>query len=168
MYKAVKKAGVLMLVSAAFAQYGWAVTMDEMRGQTAYEQAFKSLDSNHDDKLSAAEAAKDGVFGKGGFAKADSNHNGSLSQQEFSSYKSTVDTAENKQAAEDSAITAKIKSKYLIEKNFSSFKVSVETKDNHVILSGFVDTADQKARAEHIARGVSGVKSVKNALEVKP
>ncbi len=145
-----------------------AVTLDEMRGQTPYQQAFGSLDANGDGKLSKAEAAKDSVFSKKGFAKADKNHNGSLSEEEFSGYKSAVDTGENKQLASDSAITSKIKSKYLIEKNFSSFKVSVETKDNNVILSGFVDTAEQKARAEKIARGVSGVKSVKNALEVKP
>jgi len=145
-----------------------AVTLDEMRGQTPYGHAFEQLDSNRDGALTPAEAGKDQAFAKGGFAKADSNRNGRLSEEEFAGYKSKIDTAENKQAAADSAITAKIKSKYLVEKNFSSFKVSVETKDNQVILSGFVETAEQKARAEKIARSVSGVKSVKNALEVKP
>ena len=75
---------------------------------------------------------------------------------------------ETKRAAKDSAITAKIKSKYLVEKNFSSFKVSVETKDGVVILSGFVKDEATKTRAEQIAKGVKGVKSVTNSLVVKP
>lgn len=145
-----------------------AVTIDEMRGEQApYAQAFKALDSDGNGKLSKKEATKDKDV-KNAFSKADKNHNGSLDQDEFAAYKSKVDNAENKQTAADSAITTKIKSKYLVEKNFSSLKVSVETKDNSVILSGFVDSEEQKARAEKIAMGVSGVKSVKNALVVKP
>lgn len=146
----------------------FAVTIDEMRGEQApYAQAFKALDSDGNGKLSKKEATKDKDI-KSAFSKADKNHNGSLDQDEFAAYKSKVDGAENKQAAADSAITAKIKSKYLVEKNLSSFKISVETKDNTVILSGFVDSAEQKARAEKIATSVDGVKSVKNALVVKP
>lgn len=146
----------------------FAVTIDEMRGeQSPYEQAFKGLDMDANGKLSKKEATKDKAF-KNAFAKADKNHNGSLDLDEFAAYKSKVDGAENKQAAADSAITAKIKSKYLVEKNFSSFKISVETKDNTVILSGFVDTAEQKTRAGKIARSVAGVKAVNNALVVKP
>lgn len=146
----------------------FAVTIDEMRGEQApYAQAFKALDSDGNGKLSKKEATKDKDI-KNAFSKADKNHNGSLDQDEFAAYKSKVDGAENKQTAADSAITAKIKSKYLVEKNLSSFKISVETKDNTVILSGFVDSAEQKARAEKIATRVGGVKSVKNALVVKP
>lgn len=153
----------VMLSTQAFA-----VTIDEMRGEQApYAQAFKALDSDGNGKLSKKEATKDKDI-KNAFSKADKNHNGSLDQDEFAAYKSKVDGAENKQAAADSAITAKIKSKYLVEKNLSSFKISVETKDNTVILSGFVDSAEQKARAEKIATSVDGVKSVKNALAVKP
>ncbi|MBF4992261.1 BON domain-containing protein [Methylophilus sp. QUAN] len=153
----------VMLNTQAFA-----VTIDEMRGEQApYAQAFKALDSDGNGKLSKKEATKDKDI-KNAFSRADKNHNGSLDQDEFAAYKSKVDGAENKQAAADSAITAKIKSKYLVEKNLSSFKISVETKDNTVILSGFVDSAEQKARAEKIATSVDGVKSVKNALVVKP
>lgn len=153
----------VMLSTQAFA-----VTIDEMRGEQApYAQAFKALDSDGNGKLSKKEATKDKDI-KNAFSKADKNHNGSLDQDEFAAYKSKVDGAENKQATADSAITAKIKSKYLVEKNLSSFKISVETKDNTVILSGFVDSAEQKARAEKIATSVDGVKSVKNALVVKP
>ncbi len=144
-----------------------AVSLEEMRGQSPYGQAFTGLDTNGDEKLSRTEAGADRDL-KAGFSQADKNKNGSLDQEEFSTYKSKVDTKENKQTATDSAITTKIKSQYLVEKNFSSFKVSVETKDQMVILSGFVDTAEQKARAGTIAKAVKGVKSVNNALVVKP
>lgn len=136
--------------------------------QNIYQREFKLLDADGNDKLSATEVKKDPIFDDGGFSKADKNHNGSLSQDEYATYKSKVQQKEAKQAASDGAITSKIKSKYLIEKNFKSFKVSVETKDGVVALSGFVDDEATKARAGQIAAGVKGVKSVSNGLVVKP
>ena len=115
-----------------------AVTVDEMH-QTGYQREFKLLDADSNGKLNAAEIKKDELFNEGGFAKADKNKNGSLSESEFSTYKSTVQQKESKRIAKDSAITSKIKSKYLLEKNFKSLDVSVETKDGVVVLSGFVD-----------------------------
>jgi hyperosmotically inducible periplasmic protein len=126
------------------------------------------LDVDNNEKLSAAEIKKDNLFNGGGFGKADKNHNGSLTKDEYATYKSAVQQKEAKQVASDSSITSKIKSKYLLEKGIKSFKVSVETKDGIVVLSGFVDTESAKMRAEQIAAGVSGVKSVKSALVVKP
>ena len=136
--------------------------------QTPYQNEFKLLDVDSDGKLSATEIKKDSTFDFAGFSKADKNHNGSLNQDEYATYKSAVQQQETKRAAKDSAITTKIKSKYLIEKNFSSFKVSVETKDGIVILSGFVKDEATKARAGQIASKVKGVKSVTNSLVVKP
>ena len=142
--------------------------MTDEINQSGYQREFKLLDVDGDGKLNASEIKKDSTFDDGGFAKADKGHNGSLSEDEFATYKSAVQQKEAKQAAHDSAITAKVKSKYLIEKNFRSFKVSVETKDSIVILSGFVDDEATKNRAEQIAASVKGVKSVKNGLVVKP
>jgi hyperosmotically inducible periplasmic protein len=136
--------------------------------QNMYQREFKLLDVDSNDKLSSAEIKKDPIFEDGGFGKADKNHNGSLTQDEYATYKSAVQQKEAKQTAHDSAITSKVKTKYLLEKNFRSFKVSVETKDSIVILSGFVDDQATKNRAEQIAAGVKGVKSVKNGLVVKP
>ncbi len=144
-----------------------AVTLDEMH-ETTYQREFKLLDADGNGTLNAAEVGKDSAYKDGGFGKADKNHNGGLSEDEFSTYKSAVQSREAKQAATDSAITTKVKSKYLIEKNFRSFKVSVETKDNIVILSGFVNDEATKVRAEQIAKTVKGVKSVSNGLVVKP
>ncbi len=142
--------------------------MTDEINQTGYQKEFKLLDVDGDSKLSATEIKKDKTFDFAGFSKADVNHNGSLNEDEYATYKSAVQQKEAKQAASDSAITTKVKAKYLIEKNFRSFKVSVETKDGIVILSGFVDDEATKTRAEKIAAGVKGVKSVKNGLVVKP
>lgn len=136
--------------------------------QNIYQREFKLLDSDGNSKLSVSEATNDPIFDGGGFNKADKNHNGSISQDEYATYKSAVQQKEAKQAAHDSAITSKVKANYLLEKNFRSFKVSVETKDGIVILSGFVDDEATKARAQRIAAGVKGVKGIKNGLVVKP
>jgi hyperosmotically inducible protein len=144
-----------------------AFSTDEIN-QNSLQRDFKLLDVDSDGKLSASEIKKDSMYDFSSFSKADKNHNGSLNYDEYSTHKSAVQQKEAKQAATDSAITTKIKSKYLVEKNFRSFKVSVETKDNIVILSGFVNDAATKNRAEQIAAGVKGVKSVKNGLVVKP
>ena len=144
-----------------------AITSD-MPDQNIYSKEFKLLDTDSNGKLSAAEIKKDELFDGGGFGKADKNHNGSLSKDEYATYKSKVQQKESKRVAADSAITSKIKSKYLVEKNFKSFDVSVETKDKIVMLSGFVDNQATKTRAEQIAAGVSGVKAVKNGIMVKP
>ena len=136
--------------------------------QANYQNEFNLLDVDKDGKLSATEIKKDSTFDFAGFSKADKNHNGSLNQEEYATYKSAEQQKETKRAAKDSAITTKVKSKYLIEKNFSSFKVSVETKDGIVILSGFVKDEATKVRAGQIAKSVKGVKSVTNSLVVKP
>ena len=145
-----------------------AASIDDMRGQNGYNNEFNLLDTDSNGKLSATEIKKDALFDGGGFAKADKNHNGSLNKDEYATYKSKIQQKETKQVASDSAITSKIKSKYLVEKNFKSFKVSVETKDGIVVLSGFVDDQATKTRAGQIAAAVKGVKSVSNGLVVKP
>jgi len=142
--------------------------MTDEINQSSYQREFKLLDADGNGKLSPSELKKDEVFDNGGFSKADKNHDGNLSEDEYINYKSAVQQKESKRIAKDSAITTKIKSKYLIEKNFRSFKVSVETKDGIVILSGFVNDEATKMRAEQIAKTVKGVKSVKNGLVVKP
>ncbi len=45
--------------------------------------------------------------------------------------------------------------------------ISVETSDGNVTLTGAVDTPEQKARAEEIAKSVYGVRAVNNLLLLK-
>ena len=53
---------------------------------------------------------------KVGFSNADNNHNGSLSEYEYATHKSAVQQKETKQTSRYSAITSKVKTKYLLKK----------------------------------------------------
>jgi osmotically-inducible protein OsmY len=69
---------------------------------------------------------------------------------------------------DDSAITAAVKSRFVDSKAVDAASISVETLNGTVMLSGFAKNADEKSSAESIARSVSGVKSVKNQIAVRP
>jgi len=77
--------------------------------------------------------------------------------------------AENRQDASDAAITGKVKSALAADVGLKTVtNINVDTdKGGVVTLKGKVDSADMKKRAEAVAKKVSGVKSVKNQLEVK-
>jgi osmotically-inducible protein OsmY len=68
---------------------------------------------------------------------------------------------------DDSVITTKIKALLAADDFLKSFKISVETRKGVVQLSGFVNTQDAVNKAGQIAKGVGGVKSVRNNLIVK-
>ena len=68
---------------------------------------------------------------------------------------------------DDSVITSRVKSALLGDEAVKSFAVSVETVKRVVQLSGFVNTAEQKAAAGRDAAGVAHVRSVQNDLIVK-
>jgi hyperosmotically inducible periplasmic protein len=68
---------------------------------------------------------------------------------------------------DNSMITSKIKSAYMQDPVVKGGDVSVESFKGTVMLSGFVDTPEQKARAEEIAAKTTGVVAVKNNLTVK-
>jgi osmotically-inducible protein OsmY len=68
---------------------------------------------------------------------------------------------------DDSVITTKIKSQLAADDFLKSFQISVESRKGIAQLSGFVDSQKAVDRAGQIARGVDGVKSVRNDLIVK-
>lgn len=68
---------------------------------------------------------------------------------------------------DDATITTKVKAKFVKDDTVKALQVNVETFKGVVQLSGFVDNGIQKARAEQIARGTSGVIDVKNNITVK-
>lgn len=68
---------------------------------------------------------------------------------------------------DSSAVTAKVKAKIVGEQALKGFDIKVETFKGVVQLSGFVDSKAAAAKAEELARSVTGVKSVKNDLIVK-
>jgi hyperosmotically inducible periplasmic protein len=67
---------------------------------------------------------------------------------------------------DDSTITAKVKTKLTGEKTSNLTKVGVKTVNGVVHLDGVVDSAQDKATAEDIARRVEGVASVVNDLQI--
>ena len=68
---------------------------------------------------------------------------------------------------DDSAITTKVKAAIFNDPSLKVFQITVETFKGEVQLSGFVDSSQSVSKAGEVARGVKGVKSVKNNLIVK-
>lgn len=68
---------------------------------------------------------------------------------------------------DDATITTKVKAAFVRDPMVKALDVNVDTFKSVVQLSGFVNTQDEKSRAEQIAAGIAGVSSVKNNLTVK-
>ena len=68
---------------------------------------------------------------------------------------------------DDSTITASVKAKLAADKIATLTRIDVDTTNRVVSLNGIVQSPDQKARAEQLASQVSGVKSVKNNLQIQ-
>lgn len=71
------------------------------------------------------------------------------------------------QTVDDSAISAKVKAAFVQDPGVRAVDVKVDTHLGAVQLSGWADTAAEKARAEEIAKAVPGVKSVDNKIALK-
>lgn len=69
---------------------------------------------------------------------------------------------------DDATITTKVKAQFVESKAVDAAAIKVETLDGTVMLSGFAKSSTERSSAESIARGVKGVKSVKNELAVRP
>ncbi|MGZ8193546.1 MAG: BON domain-containing protein [Methylobacter sp.] len=68
---------------------------------------------------------------------------------------------------DDTVITTKVKAAIVNEPTLSSAEINVETFKGVVQLSGFVRDSADVIRATEVARGVNGVKSVKNDIRLK-
>jgi hyperosmotically inducible periplasmic protein len=71
------------------------------------------------------------------------------------------------QNIDDTTITTTVKTKLAAEKGSTLTRVQVDTNRGVVQLTGVVDSAADRSKAEQVARGVGGVKSVVNNLQVK-
>lgn len=71
------------------------------------------------------------------------------------------------QYVDDTTITTKVKADILGDASLKVLQINVETMQGVVQLSGFVDSAKSKEKAENIARYVNGVKSVKDNLVIR-
>lgn len=68
---------------------------------------------------------------------------------------------------DDSAITTKVKAAILNEPGLKVAEINVETFKGVVQLSGFVSSKADENKAVEVARGVKGVKSVKDDMRLK-
>lgn len=68
---------------------------------------------------------------------------------------------------DDATVTTKVKAAFVRDPLVKALDVKVDTFKGTVQLSGFVDTPEQKTRAEQVAAGVAGVSAVKNNITIK-
>lgn len=68
----------------------------------------------------------------------------------------------------DAGITARVKTRLLLNASTSSFAVNVYTDGRAVTLSGTVDSSAESALAEQIALNTQGVERVENRLQIAP
>jgi osmotically-inducible protein OsmY len=71
------------------------------------------------------------------------------------------------QYIDDSVITTGVKAAILNEPSLKVAEINVETFKGAVQLSGFVRSQENMTMAVNVARGVNGVKSVKNDMRLK-
>ena len=71
------------------------------------------------------------------------------------------------QNVDDATITASVKSTLVADKAANLTRIDVDTNSGVVALNGTVESAEQKTRAEQLARRVDGVRSVINNLQVQ-
>ena len=68
---------------------------------------------------------------------------------------------------DDTVITTAVKARFVENPTVDAASISVETLNGTVQLSGFARNAEEKNQAEALARGVSGVKVVRNNILVR-
>ena len=69
---------------------------------------------------------------------------------------------------DDAGITTAIKSKFVEDKTVDAAAINVHTLNGTVQLSGFAKSANEKQRAETIARNTRGVRTVHDDIIVRP
>ena len=80
---------------------------------------------------------------------------------------STAKTEGTGEYVDDSVITAKVKTAIFNDSTLKVNEINVETFKGVVQLSGFVNSQADITKAVQIARGVAGVKSVKNDMRLR-
>ena len=90
---------------------------------------------------------------------------GVLSVQNKLMIKDGKSTAGN--VLDDSVVTVKVKSALLADDQTRGTEFAVSSNKGVVQLSGYVDSADEQARATSVARNVEGVQSVVNDTSIK-
>jgi hyperosmotically inducible protein len=165
-----KTAIAILSVTALAWSIPFAQSAESQQSGALHPQAdsagFARLDANRDGYLSFGEIKHSDEYHKP-FLEADADRDGRLNGTEVIKAHQLYERALAARYAADAWITAKVKTALLREKGLDSFDVSVETFEKEVLLSGFVDDAEQKRKALLVASGVSGVQDVKDGLAVR-
>ncbi len=69
---------------------------------------------------------------------------------------------------DDTAISTSVKARFVDNRDVDASSIKVETLKGEVLLSGFAKNNLERSTAENIARNVSGVRSVRNDIMVRP
>jgi hyperosmotically inducible periplasmic protein len=69
---------------------------------------------------------------------------------------------------DDTAISTSVKARFVENRDVDASSIKVETMKGEVLLSGFAKNNLERSTAENIARNVSGVRSVRNDIMVRP
>ncbi|MEX0942922.1 MAG: BON domain-containing protein [Pseudomonadales bacterium] len=80
---------------------------------------------------------------------------------------STATQSSTGEYIDDTVITTKVKAAIFNDPDLSSAEINVETFKGVVQLSGFVATRAEADKAALLARGVTGVQSVRNDIAIK-
>ena len=68
---------------------------------------------------------------------------------------------------DDTGITTAVKARFVENEAINALSIKVETLEGSVMLSGFAKNDTERTTAESLARGVKGVKSVRNQILVR-
>jgi hyperosmotically inducible protein len=92
----------------------------------------------------------------------------SSAQNTAADARQATENAANKaeRVIEDSVITAKVKSALLSDASVKGLAIEVETQRGTVTLSGNAKSESERMRAESLATGIEGVRSVVNRISV--
>jgi osmotically-inducible protein OsmY len=71
------------------------------------------------------------------------------------------------QSVDDAAVTTKVKAAFAQDPGVKAMDVKVTTFRGTVQLSGWVNTAEEKAKAEQVAKTIPGAKAIDNQITVK-
>ena len=77
-------------------------------------------------------------------------------------------TAQGKTSTDDAVLAARVKQALVADPELRSLPMSVATYRGVVQLSGYVDSEAQIQKALAVTRGVAGVQSVSNDLQLRP
>ena len=95
------------------------------------------------------------------------DRDGRLSADEFIKAEAIHDRQQAGNFVSDSVVTARVKAALLRERGIKSTGVHVESSQGRVLLSGFVDTEEQKQRVLRVASRIEGVREVRDGLNVR-